>query len=121
MLVVIPPQVYFERRYHLRPYDSFWDFYRTVFTTGSYPQGNLSWHHLWYIPYIWAYSMVLLPLLVWLGRAGAGHSWIGSALRLHNPWLLFLPFSPPASRTHCSGRIGPTTPTTSWGLGQLHT
>ena len=48
IVVVIPPQIYFERLYHHQQYDSFWDFYRTVFTTGSYPQGNLSWHHLWY-------------------------------------------------------------------------
>jgi hypothetical protein len=65
MLVVIPPQVYFERRFQGRDYASFWEFYTTIFTSGSYPQGNMSWHHLWYLPYILAYSLILLPLLLW--------------------------------------------------------
>lgn len=66
MLVVIPPQVYFERRFQQWAYASFWEFYPTIFTSGSYPQGNMSWHHLWYLPYIFAYSLLLLPLFLWL-------------------------------------------------------
>lgn len=66
MLVVIPPQVYFERRFQGWDYASFWEFYPTIFTSGSYPQGNMSWHHLWYLPYILVYSLVLLPLLLLL-------------------------------------------------------
>lgn len=66
MLVVIPPQVYFERRFQGWVYASFWEFYPTIFTSGSYPQGNLSWHHLWYIPYIFSYSILLLPPLLLL-------------------------------------------------------
>ena len=96
LLVVIPPQVYIERLFNFQKFDSFWDFYRTVFTTGSYPEGNLSWHHLWYIPYIWVYSMLVLPLVVLLrsnfGRAllGRVHGW------LEKPWTLFLLFIPSA-------------------------
>jgi S-formylglutathione hydrolase FrmB len=90
MLVVIPPQVYHERLYHLQQFDSFWDFYRTVFTTGSYPEGNLSWHHLWYIPYIWTYSMILLPVCVWL-RSSIGRPLLNRFLSwLEKPWALWL-------------------------------
>jgi hypothetical protein len=96
MLVVIPPQVYCERLYHEQQYDSFWDFYRTVFTSGSYPQGNLSWHHLWYIPYIWTYSLILLPLFVWL-RSRSGRALLDRGLAwLEKPWMLFLLFVPAA-------------------------
>lgn len=96
MLVVIPPQVYYERLYHQQQYDSFWDFYRTVFTTGSYPQGNLSWHHLWYIPYIWTYSMLMLPLFVWF-RTRRGRGVLAWGLRwLETPWMLCLIFLPGA-------------------------
>jgi glucans biosynthesis protein C len=96
MLVIIPPQVYFERLYHRVQYHSFWDFYRTVFTSGSYPEGNLSWHHLWYVPYIWAYSMVMLPGFLCLRSHGGRallmriHGW------LQRPWALFLIFVPAA-------------------------
>jgi len=96
MLVVIPPQVYHERLYHDQQYASFSDFYPTTFTSGGYPQGNLSWHHLWYVPYIWAYSMVLLPLFVWL-RSPRGRPWLERALRwAGRPWMLFLLFVPSA-------------------------
>ncbi len=96
MLVIIPPQVYYERLYHLQQYDSFWDFYGTVFTSGSYPQGNMSWHHLWYVPYIWAYSMVLFPAFVWL-RTRTGRTALQRALTwLERPGVLFLLFVPAA-------------------------
>ena len=96
MLVVIPPQVYHERLYHLQQYDSFWDFYRTLFTLGSYPEGNMSWHHLWYIPYIWTYSMLLLPLCLWL-RSSSGSALLARVLdRLENPLWLFLLVVPSA-------------------------
>jgi peptidoglycan/LPS O-acetylase OafA/YrhL len=90
MLVIIPPQVYHERLYHHQQFDSFWDFYRTVFTLGSYPQGNLSWHHLWYIPYIWTYSMLLLPMFIWL-RSTQGRPFLARGLTLlESPWFLIL-------------------------------
>ncbi len=77
MLLVIPPQVYFERCFQGWHYNSFWTFYPTIFSSGVYPTGNLSWHHLWYIPYILAYSLLFLPLLAGLrtrrGRALLGH------------------------------------------------
>ncbi len=96
MLVIIPPQVYFERLYHEQQYASFWDFYPTIFTTGSYPQGNLSWHHLWYVPYIWAYSMLTLPLFACI-RSATGRKLLERGLSvLQRPWRLFLIFLPSA-------------------------
>jgi len=96
MLVVIPPQVYLERLYHQEQFDSFWDFYPTIFTSGSYPQGNLSWHHLWYIPYIWAFSMLMLPLFVAV-RSQAGRRLLDRTLEwVKSPRLLFLLFVPSA-------------------------
>lgn len=90
MLLIVPPQVYCERLYYQQQYNSFWDFYRTIFTSGSYPQGNLSWHHLWYIPYIWTYSMVMLPVCLWL-RTRAGRALLAHVLdRVARPWALFL-------------------------------
>ncbi len=96
MLVVIPPQVYVERLYHKQQYDSFLDFYPTIFTTGSYPQGNLSWHHLWYVPYIWAFSMLMLPLFVWLKSSPGSQALKCAQAWLARPWLLFLLFAPSA-------------------------
>ncbi|WP_018477866.1 acyltransferase family protein [Pontibacter roseus] len=65
ILVVVPPQVYFERltQGHTYSYASFWP---TIFEFIPYPEGNFSWHHLWYLAYIFTYSLLLLPLLRFL-------------------------------------------------------
>jgi glucans biosynthesis protein C len=59
MFVVVPPQIYFE---HISAYDSYADFYKTVFNFIPFPQGSLSWHHLWFIAYRLLYSLLALPV-----------------------------------------------------------
>lgn len=66
MLVIVPPQVYFERIFKGAKYTSYFDFYPSIFTTGVYPNGNLSWHHLWFIAYLFVYSIIALPLFLFL-------------------------------------------------------
>lgn len=64
MLTIVPVQVYMERV--ANGYSgNFLDFYPSIFTTGPYPQGNLSWHHLWFILYLFVYDVVLAPLFRW--------------------------------------------------------
>lgn len=63
MLVVVPPQIYYE---HIKEYSSYWDFYKTVFNFVPYPEGSFSWHHLWFVVYLLLYSLVALPLLLFL-------------------------------------------------------
>ena len=66
MLVVVPPQIYYER---IGQYQSYWDFYKTVFEFKPYPGGSFSWHHLWFILYLFVYSLLAIPLLKFL-RSG---------------------------------------------------
>jgi peptidoglycan/LPS O-acetylase OafA/YrhL len=62
--VIVPPQIYMER---IAQYRSFWEFYPTVFEFKPFPLGgSFSWHHLWFVLYLLVYSVVLLPLLLWL-------------------------------------------------------
>jgi len=64
MLVVVPPQIYYER---IANFDGYWDFYKTVFQFKPYPEGgSLSWHHLWFILYLLLYSLIALPFLIYL-------------------------------------------------------
>lgn len=64
MLTLVPVQVYMERV--ANGYSGhFFDFYPTIFTTGPYPEGNFSWHHLWFIAYLFVYDVVLAPLFRW--------------------------------------------------------
>ncbi len=70
MFVVIPPQIYFERLW--RGADvSYAEWYPTVFQFQPYPQGSFSWHHLWFVLYIFLYSLVGIPFFTWVrSRAG---------------------------------------------------
>jgi peptidoglycan/LPS O-acetylase OafA/YrhL len=63
MFVIVPPQIYFE---HITEYEGYADFYKTVFNFIPYPQGSFSWHHLWFVAYLFLFSLIALPLLIFL-------------------------------------------------------
>ena len=83
MFLIVPPQVYLER-----VYDGDWSggylafMWERVFQFEPYPAGNFSWHHLWFIVYLYVYVLLLVPLLLW---------WRGARLELKpGPWLYAL-------------------------------
>jgi len=63
IFVVVPPQIYYE---HIKEYASYGAFYKTVFNFIPYPEGSFSWHHLWFILYLFIFSLLALPLLKFL-------------------------------------------------------
>jgi peptidoglycan/LPS O-acetylase OafA/YrhL len=73
MLVVVPPQIYMERLTQNVPYASYWDFYATTFELRPYPEGNTSWHHLWFIAYLFLYSVLALPIFLFLRSENGQH------------------------------------------------
>ena len=70
MLVVVPPQLYLERLTQGFT-GNFWQFYPRIFSTGAYPHGNLSWHHLWFIAYLFLYDVLFAPVFAWLAAPGS--------------------------------------------------
>lgn len=66
-LVLVPPQVWLERRMQGRFDGSLLEFYPRFFD-GIYPNGNLSWHHLWFLAHLFGYSLLALPLFRYLQR-----------------------------------------------------
>ena len=73
MLILSPPQVYLERRLRGQFTGSFIAFYPHFFQ-GIYPQGNLSWHHLWFLAHLFLYSVLALPLFRHWQRTGGGRT-----------------------------------------------
>ena len=70
LLLVVPPQVYFDRRQHGLFDGSFIQFYPRFFD-GVYPRGNFTWSHLWFLGILAALALITLPLFQWLrGNAG---------------------------------------------------
>ena len=95
MLMIIPPQIYVERLYKGQFHGSYFAFYKQMFN-GFYPDGDMSWHHLWFLLYLFFYSLVLLPLFVWL-RSERGRdvlqktaAYFGRGVRIY---LLFIPLA----------------------------
>jgi peptidoglycan/LPS O-acetylase OafA/YrhL len=66
MFLVVPPQVFLERVADGDWSGGYLDFiWQRVFQFKPYPQGDFSWHHLWFIIYLYVYVLMLVPLLLW--------------------------------------------------------
>lgn len=73
MFLVVPPQIYAERVFAGAFHGSYVDWFPSVFHFQTYPKGSFSWHHLWFIAYLYADVLLTLPLVAWLGsRRGEG-------------------------------------------------
>ncbi len=70
ILVIVPPQVYIERISQGLAYSSFFDFYPQIFNFQPYPEGDFSWHHMWFVLYLFFYSLIGLPIFLCL-KSGA--------------------------------------------------
>ncbi len=57
---LVPLMVYVER---IDVYGSFLDYIPHMFDGGPYPVGNISWHHLWFILYLFIISLLITPFL----------------------------------------------------------
>lgn len=90
MLVIVPPQIYFERLVHGATFASYLDFWKTVFAFRSYPQGNLSWHHLWFVAYILVFSLACIPVFIAL-KSPRGQRFVEALARLcEKPGAIYL-------------------------------
>ena len=85
-------QVYLDRLTHRQFTGSFWQFLPHYFEGRFGEGGNFAWMgvHLWYLFELFALSVILLPLFVWL-KKGAGKAalgWLGN--QLARPGLVYL-------------------------------
>lgn len=68
MVCIVPPQVYFERLDKNQFAGGYLDFWPSQALMGVFPEGNLSWHHLWFLPYLLIFSLTLLPIFIYLKK-----------------------------------------------------
>ncbi|WP_378187324.1 acyltransferase family protein [Aquimarina sp. W85] len=66
MICIVPPQIYFERLDKNQFAGNYFDFWPSQLFNGVYPEGNFSWHHLWFLPYLLVFSIILTPLFFYL-------------------------------------------------------
>ena len=81
LVVLVPPQVWLERRLEGRFSGSLLAFYPHLLDGGLYPRGNLAWHHLWFLGHLFVYAVVTLPLFRYLQRPH-GHALLQRIARL---------------------------------------
>ncbi len=62
LFFTIPLQVYFEKTQKGLIHVSYASFYPTVWEFKVYPEGTLSWSHMWYVVYLFVFIILLLPL-----------------------------------------------------------
>lgn len=93
IFIAVYPQVYLERFAAGQPgRASPIDFtggpleFLPLFFSCCYPQANFSYHHLWFIAYLFAYSVLLAPVFALAGSALAG-----GAVRRAAAWFDSLP------------------------------
>ena len=86
MLVIVPPQIYVEWLFRGRFSGSYADFYPNVFGFEPYHDGGtggaFSWHHLWFICYLFFYSLLSIPVFRWL-KSSSGQrftDWFGKLI-----------------------------------------
>ncbi|MGX1930271.1 acyltransferase family protein [Flagellimonas sp. 2504JD4-2] len=59
---VTPIQVYFEWLQKGRISEGFWEFYPSVYDIVPYPDGSFTWSHMWFVAYLFAFTLLLLPV-----------------------------------------------------------
>jgi len=108
VLVIVPPQIWTRLRGDPRYDESYWEFlprfFDVEFTPGGFPfvvgsdpaAGLFEWAHLWFVVLLFAFSMLLLPV-IWYLRTPAGLQAIERlAERTDHLWIIVaagLPFA----------------------------
>lgn len=128
MLAIVPLQVYLERLYRGQFTGSFVEWLPQAFAGGAYPDGNLSWHHLWFLAYVLVLTLVLLPAFLW-ARSARGRDLLEragrAAARFGLHWLSILPLAAsmlwlaPVSR-NINGLVGDWHGLVSYGVLLLY-
>lgn len=68
MVFITPPQTYIERYEKGQFAGGFLDFWPANAFNGFYPEGNIFWHHLWFLPYLFIFCIVLLPAFLYIRK-----------------------------------------------------
>jgi len=66
LLFIAPPQVYLERLFKGQFSGNYFEFWPSQAYIGIWPEGNFSWCHLWFLPYLLLFSLVLIPVFLYL-------------------------------------------------------
>ena len=94
MFFTIPSQVYFEWLQKGKINGSYWNFYPSVWEMVPYPDGSLTWSHMWFVVYLFVFCILLLPVFAFfrIGFVKRLQSQLANALS--HPVLVVILFLP---------------------------
>jgi peptidoglycan/LPS O-acetylase OafA/YrhL len=86
ILVLAPPQMYLDNLTHHQFQGSFFQYLPVYFA------GNIAWSgvHLWYLEYLFLFTLVLFPLFLWLKRPSGERILAGLSRFTVRPGAIFL-------------------------------
>jgi len=88
IFLIVPPQIYFERL--SQGYTgSFWDCWLSTFDFVPYPNGNTSWHHMWFVAYLFLYDIIAMPVVAFL-QTEKGSRFLEKAASVLNGRAIYL-------------------------------
>jgi len=91
VLVIVPPQTYFTELTNGHSY-TYSQFYTSFLTTTPTLDDPFPWHHLWYLAYIFTYSILSLPLCLYFKSTNGKRITSQWANHMNKPvWLIGLP------------------------------
>ena len=92
LIVIAPLQVYFQRVSRLHITDSFIEFYPQYFKGFYGFGGNFAWHghHLWFLLALFIFSLLLLPLFIYLKKESVQRRISRMAIFFKKPGAIFL-------------------------------
>lgn len=95
VFVIVPPQIYFERVANGDFAGSFLTFWPRTLALRPYPGGDTSYHHLWFIAYLFLYSALLAPIagMARTSRGAAALTRLRGWVSRHSVHLLAAPIA----------------------------
>jgi glucan biosynthesis protein C len=91
VLVIVPPQGWLAYNTHHGTDLSYWEYLPRFFTTTGDYEGGFTMGHMWFVLYLLVFSLVALPLFLWLHNRDSGRrvvAWFGRVWQ--NPAVLIL-------------------------------
>ncbi len=94
MFFTIPLQVYFERLQTGKFSGSYASFYPSVWDAIPYPEGTLTWSHMWFVVYLFVFCILLLPVFALFKIRALQQLKASAANLISHPLALLLPVLP---------------------------
>ncbi|HBK88745.1 MAG TPA: acyltransferase [Cytophagales bacterium] len=89
MMFTTPIQVYFERLQRGLYSGSYLDFYPGVWNFIPYPDGILTWSHLWFVAYLFVFTYLLLPVFALFRWKPLQELKLKTNALFRSPWMVF--------------------------------